>query len=99
MPSIRTTSTLDDWFSKLRDIRAKVRIQARIDRLEMGNPGDCKAVGGGIVELRVDCGPGYRVYYVQRGAVVVVLLCGGDKSSQQVDIGRAKTIAEMLDLE
>ncbi|EHK66585.1 type II toxin-antitoxin system RelE/ParE family toxin [Achromobacter arsenitoxydans] len=99
MISVRTTAAFDDWFSKLRDIRARARIQIRIDRLEMGNPGDCKAVGGGIIELRIDYGPGYRVYFTQRGAVLVMLLCGGDKSTQQADITRAKAIAAALDLE
>jgi len=99
MYSIRTTGCFDDWFMGLRDIRARVRIQTRIDRLEMGNPGDSKSVGGGIVELRINYGPGYRVYYVQRGEVLVVLLCGGDKSSQQNDIARAKEISSALDLE
>ncbi|CAB3663874.1 hypothetical protein LMG3431_03487 [Achromobacter pestifer] len=99
MPSIRTTAAFDDWFSALRDIRARVRIQARIDRLEMGNPGDSKTVGGGITELRIDYGPGYRVYYTQRGAVLVVLLCGGDKTTQRADITHAKAIAKALELE
>jgi len=99
MPSIRTTNAFDDWFASLRDFRARVRIQTRIDRLEMGNPGDSKAVGHGIVELRIDYGPGYRVYYIQRGAVLVLLLCGGDKSTQRADITRAKAIADALDLE
>lgn len=99
MPSIRTTAAFDDWFDNLRDIRARVRIQNRIDRLEMGNPGDSEPVGGGVVELRIDYGPGYRVYYVPRGAVLVVVLCGGDKSTQRADIARAKKIAGALDLE
>ena len=99
MPSVRTTAAFDDWFTALRDIRARVRIQTRIDRLEMGNPGDSKAVGGGITELRIDYGPGYRVYFTQRGAVLVVLLCGGDKSTQQADITRAKAIAAVLYME
>ncbi|WP_449393448.1 type II toxin-antitoxin system RelE/ParE family toxin [Eoetvoesiella caeni] len=99
MPSIRTTSAFDEWFAELRDIRARVRIQTRIDRLELGNPGDSKAIGGGLVELRIDYGPGYRVYYVQRGAVLVILLCGGNKSTQKSDITRAKVIAQALDLE
>ena len=99
MYSIRTTDSFDNWFMGLRDVRARVRIQTRIDRLEMGNPGDSKSVGGGIVELRINYRPGYRVHYVQRGNVLVVLLCGGDKSSQQNDIARAKEIASTLDLE
>jgi putative addiction module killer protein len=69
------------------------RIQARLDRLASGNPGDVKAVGGGISEMRIDYGPGYRVYYMQRGSIVAILLSGGDKSSQQSDIAKAKEIA------
>jgi len=99
MPSVRTTPDFDDWFAGLRDVRARVRIQTRIDRLEMGNSGDSKTVGGGVLELRINYGPGYRVYYVQRGAVLVVLLCGGDKSTQQADITQAKALANTLDLE
>jgi putative addiction module killer protein len=99
MPSIRTTDVFDHWFSHLRDLRARVRVQARIDRMAMGNPGDHKAVGAGVTELRIDYGPGYRVYYTQRGAVLVILLCGGDKSSQQADIAHAKALAANLDTE
>lgn len=85
------------WLAALRDDRAKARIAARIQRLAFGNPGDVKPVGGGIVEMRIDYGPGYRVYYVARGKVLVVILCGGDKSTQKRDIARAKAIA--LELE
>lgn len=99
MPTIHTTDTFDAWFGHLRDLRARVRIQARIDRLEMGNAGDVKAVGKGISEMRIDYGPGYRVYYAQRGTVLVILLCGGDKSTQQADIDRAKALAAQLDTE
>lgn len=74
MPSIRTTDVFDQWFVRIRDLRARVRVQARIDRLALGNPGDHKSVGGGVTELRIDYGPGYRVYYTQRGAVLVANL-------------------------
>lgn len=97
MLNIRTTDVFDHWFNRLRDLRARVRVQARIDRLATGNPGDHKPVGGGVNELRIDEGPGYRVYYTHRGAVLVILLCGGSKSTQQTDIDRAKTLAANLD--
>jgi putative addiction module killer protein len=77
----------------LRDRQAKVRIAARIDRLASGNPGDVKPIGGGLSEMRINHGPGYRVYFMQRGSIVIVLLCGGDKSSQQRDIEQAKALA------
>lgn len=80
------------WFSRLRDIRARARIQLRIDRLELGLFGDAKFFGG-IGELRVDYGPGYRIYFVRRAGSVVVLLCGGDKGSQDRDIARALKLA------
>jgi putative addiction module killer protein len=99
MPNICTTDVFDKWFSHLRDLRARVRIQVRIDRLEIGNPGDTKPVGKGVFELRIDYGPGYRVYYVERGAILVVLLCGGDKSTQQADIKQAQYIAAQLERE
>ena len=79
------------------DRRAKARIQARIDRIEMGHFGDVAPVGEGVSELRIFHGPGYRVYFVRKGAVVVILLSGGDKSSQQTDIVRAKEIARQLE--
>lgn len=84
----------DDWLSGLRDRRAKVRIAARLDRLAVGNPGDVKPVGGGISELRINYGPGYRVYYMTRSKVLIVLLCGGDKSTQDADIKQAKALAD-----
>jgi putative addiction module killer protein len=77
----------------LKDRQAMARIAARIDRLALGNPGDVKSVGSGISEMRIDYGPGYRVYFVQRGAAVVVILCGGDKRTQAADIKRAIKIA------
>ncbi len=88
------TNHFDKWFRQLKDIRAAARIQMRLDRLDAGNPGDVKPVGGGISELRIDYGPGYRVYYQQRGDVLIVLLHGGDKSSQAKDIKRARELAE-----
>ncbi|QAY95884.1 addiction module antitoxin RelB [Methylovirgula ligni] len=94
---IRQTETYSDWFDSLKDQRAKARIAIRIRRLSLGNPGDVKPVGHGISELRISYGPGYRVYYVQRGLVFVVLLCGGDKSSQAADIGKAKELASQLE--
>lgn len=90
------TETFDKWFRGLRDARAKVRIDARIERLANGNPGDARPVGSGVSELRIDYGPGYRVYFVQRGSVLIVLLCGGDKASQRRDIAKAIGLAERL---
>ena len=87
------TDVFDRWLTELRDIRARARIEARIRRLSLGNPGDVKPVGEGISEMRIDYGPGYRVYYLKRGPIVVVLLCGGNKASQDRDIVMAKAIA------
>lgn len=87
------SAVFDNWLHDLRDRRAMARILARLDRLANGNPGDVKPVGGGISEMRIDYGPGYRVYYMQKGPVVVILLSGGDKSSQKADIVRAREIA------
>lgn len=97
--SIRTTEAFDQWFSRLRDRRAKARILARIDRFESGNPGDIKSLGDGVSEMRISHGPGYRIYYTQRGDVIVILLCGGDKSTQTRDIKKAKEMAQHLDVE
>lgn len=90
---VRTTDVFADWLERLRDIRAKARIEARVDRLSLGNPGDVKAVGEGVYEMRVDYGPGYRIYFVRRGEALVVLLCAGDKSTQRTDIRRARKMA------
>jgi putative addiction module killer protein len=97
MLEIRQTDIFANWFEDLSDRRAKVRIQARIDRMELGNFGDVAAVGDGVSELRIHYGPGYRVYFIQRGAIVFVLLSGGDKSTQNVDIKNAKVIAKQLE--
>jgi putative addiction module killer protein len=87
-------SVFSEWLSALRDAKAKARIAIRIERLKSGNPGDCKSVGGGVHELRIDYGPGYRVYFTRRGNTIVVLLCGGDKSTQARDIDRAQHLAQ-----
>ncbi len=78
------------WLEGLRDARARARIRIRIERLRLGNFGDCRTVGGGLFELRVDYGPGYRVYFGRVGLRLVILICGGDKQSQQKDIARAR---------
>lgn len=93
MVEVRQTAEFARWFARLRDEAAAARIQARIRRLSLGNAGDAKPVGEGVSELRIDHGPGYRVYFVQRGAVLAILLCGGDKRSQAQDIAKAKTLA------
>lgn len=97
MIEVRQTDEFRNWLRGLRDGRATARIISRIRRLEQGNPGDIKAVGSGILEMRVDYGPGYRLYLVRRGSILVVLLCGGDKRSQQRDIKRAKSLAAELE--
>ena len=96
MKSILTTATFDHWFGRLKDRQAFFRIQARIDRIEDGNFGDCKPVGEGVSEMRIDCGPGYRVYFTQRGMEIIILLAGGDKSSQAKDIKTALRLAQEL---
>jgi putative addiction module killer protein len=93
MVEVRQTEVFATWFAALRDRAARARITSRIRRLSLGNPGDVKPVGGGVSEMRIDYGPGYRVYYVGRGEMVVVLLCGGDKGSQDRDIKRALELA------
>jgi putative addiction module killer protein len=93
---IRQTEAYANWFSGLRDRVAKARIDIRIRRLSLGNAGDAKSVGDGVSELRIDHGPGYRVYFIQRGELVIVLLAGGDKSTQDKDIRHAKALARDL---
>ena len=94
MIEIRQTELFARWFAGLRDGRARMRIQARIDRLAIGNAGDVRPVG--VSEMRIDYGPGYRVYFVRRGAVLVVLLAGGDKGTQDRDIRAALDLARSL---
>jgi putative addiction module killer protein len=93
---IRQTARYARWFTSLRDARARVRIEARIRRLSLGNFGDVRPVGEGVSEMRIDYGPGYRVYFVQRGAALVVLLAGGDKRTQDRDIETARALAREL---
>lgn len=96
MLEVRQTATYSTWFSNLRDRVAKTRIDIRIRRLSLGNAGDVKPVGEGVSELRIDYGAGYRVYFVRKGNLYVVLLAGGDKSSQDRDIREAKALARDL---
>jgi putative addiction module killer protein len=93
---IRETEIFSSWLTALRDNQARARIAVRIRRLAFGNPGDVKPVGEGVSELRIPYGPGYRVYFVQRGNLLIVLLCGGDKSTQDRDIATAKRIAKEI---
>jgi putative addiction module killer protein len=96
MIEVRQTEIFDNWFESLKDRKAKARVQARIDRLELGNFGDVAPVGEGVRELRIHYGPGYRVYFIQCGQLVVILLAGGDKSTQDSDIKKAKELAKQL---
>jgi putative addiction module killer protein len=96
MLEIRQTIEYSEWFDGLRDRQAQARINSRIRRLSLGNPGDVRPVGHGVSELRIEHGPGYRVYFVQHGAVLVVLLAGGDKRTQDRDIQTALALARNL---
>jgi putative addiction module killer protein len=96
MIEVRQTEVFTAWFTGLRDQRARARIRVRIDRLSLGNPGDVKPVGSGVSEMRINYGPGYRRYYVSRGTTVVILLCGGDKRSQDRDIAQAVELAQKV---
>ncbi len=96
MKSIRTTEVFDSWFDGLADKMVKLRIQARIDRAELGNFGDSSPVGRGVSEMRIHFGPGYRVYFTQCRDELVILLAGGDKSSQAADIQTAQILAQAL---
>jgi putative addiction module killer protein len=93
---VRQTGAFARWFARLRDRRAQRRVQARIDRLQIGNAGDVRPVGEGVLEMRIDYGPGYRVYFVQRGVALVILLAGGDKGTQPRDIVLAHKLARDL---
>lgn len=93
MFEIIKSETFDSWFKGLRDRRAAARINARLRRVSLGNLGDVAPVGDGVSEMRIFYGPGYRIYFVQEGQALIVLLCGGDKSTQKKDIKRAKELA------
>lgn len=97
MIEVRQTEAFRDWLEKLRDRRAAAKIAARLARLELGNFGDAEPVGEGVSELRIHYGAGYRAYLARRGEVLVIMLCGGDKSSQDLDIKRAKKMARELE--
>ena len=97
MIETRKTQVFANWIDGLRDISGRARVMARIERFAMGNPGDVKAVGSGVSEMRIDAGPGYRVYFTHRGRTLVILLAGGDKSSQQKDIRMAIRLANNLE--
>ncbi|MDO8721526.1 MAG: type II toxin-antitoxin system RelE/ParE family toxin [Syntrophales bacterium] len=96
MVEIRKTEIFAQWLDGLRDLRARARVQVRIERLAAGNAGDVKAVGKGVSELRIDYGPGYRMYFTKRGRAVVILLAGGDKHTQANDIRIAQRLADNL---
>jgi putative addiction module killer protein len=96
MVEVRKTDLFERWLDDLRDIQARARVQARIERLIAGNPGDVAPVGEGVSELRLDVGPGYRVYFKKRGRELVLLLAGGDKSTQARDIKAALRLARHL---
>jgi len=93
---VHRTREFAKWLIGLKDRQGRAKILARVDRLEDGNPGKTRSVGSGVVEMKIDFGPGYRVYYIQRGDVMIVLLCGGDKSTQASDIQQAKELATHL---
>jgi putative addiction module killer protein len=93
MIEFKQTETFRKWRTRLKDERARVLIASRLDRLGFGNAGDVKPVGHGISELRIDHGPGYRIYFIKRGNAIIVLLCGGNKSTQVEEIKTAKRLA------
>jgi putative addiction module killer protein len=96
MFEVRQTERFVQWLAGLRDLKARAKVQVRIERLIGGNPGDVKPVRAGVSELRINYGPGYRVYYMQRGTELIILLSGGDKSSQAKDIDEALLLADNL---
>jgi len=96
---LQRTDVFDKWLAGLRDAKGKARILARLESVRLGNLGDSKSLGGGLHEIRVFAGPGYRVYFTPRGKIVIVLLCGGDKASQQRDIARARRLLKELEKE
>jgi len=96
MVEIRKTADYAEWLDGLRDLRARARVQVRVERLAAGNPGDVKPVAEGVSEMRIDYGPGYRVYFTRQGREIVLLLAGGDKSTQKADIKTALRLARNL---
>lgn len=96
MMEVRQTAAFKKWFAKLRDIRAQAHIVRRIERVQAGNLGDVKSLGDGVSEMRIHYGPGYRLYLARSGERLVILLCGGDKSSQATDIREAKAMAKEM---
>lgn len=96
MVQVRQTGLFVRWLEGLRDLRGRAKVLARIERLIGGNPGDAKPVGAGVSELRINFGPGYRVYYLQKGTTLIILLAGGDNSSQSKDIQTALQLADTL---
>jgi putative addiction module killer protein len=94
---VRQTPVFSDWMARLRDHRARAKIAARIDRMALGNSGDVQPVGQGVSELRIHYGPGYRVYFAKRDKILIVLLCGGDKSTRTEDIKAARLLAADLE--
>ena len=94
---VRQTAVFEAWIDGLKDIRAVARIEVRLRRLSLGHLGDAKSLGGGVSEMRIDYGPGYRLYFTRRGERIVILLCGGDKKRQSDDIARAKQLAKEAD--
>jgi putative addiction module killer protein len=97
MIEVRQTTRFSTWLAGLRDERARARILKRMDRARAGNLGDVAPIGGGVSEMRIFYGPGYRLYFVQRGDTLIVLLCGGDKSTQDADVEEAKSLAEGIE--
>jgi putative addiction module killer protein len=94
---LQQTEHFAKWLLNLSDVRAKARILARFDSVRLGNVGDVRSVGGGVSEMRIDIGAGYRVYFTRRRRIVLILLCGGDKSTQAKDIARAKLMAQEIE--
>ena len=94
MTEVRQTAEFSRWLRRLKDANAAARIVVRLRRIELGNPGDYKSLGAGLMEMRIDYGPGYRIYFTRRGSKIVILLCGGDKRTQSQDINRARELAE-----
>lgn len=97
MLEVRQTAIFEAWIDGLKDMRAVARIEVRLRRLSLGHLGDAKSLGDGVSEMRIDYGPGYRLYFTRRGDRIVILLCGGDKKRQSDDIARAKQLAKEAD--